>query len=329
MKDTKFVVRTYCATFNHAKYITDALNGFVIQETNFPFVCTIVDDASTDGEQEVIKKYMQEHFDLQDLSVAYEKDTDYGHIIFAQHKSNKNCYFAAVFLKYNHYSIKKSKRPYVEEWIDTKYIAECEGDDYWTEPLKLQKQVDFMEANEEYSMCFHKASIIKEVDRTVWLCCDDIEERDYSATELFERWIVPTNSIVYRKKEVNKYRIRNQNNVLNGDIFLVEKCAHCGRVRGMSEIMSIYRVQSNGMTYDQSRQKERIIHYPKHYKELKSDFPQIDKKVINSFIGKAYFNKAGIMKSLLARCWYITIGSLYCPSLLFKKISRMWKKSNE
>lgn len=300
--DRDYTVVIHCSTYNHGKYIKDALEGFVNQKCSYSFCAIVIDDGSSDNAPAIIREYTEKYPEI----------------------------IKPILLGVNHMQHGVLREPYFEKWHQcAKYIAFCEGDDYWTDPLKLQKQVDFMEANEEYSMCFHKASIIKEVDRTVWLCCDDIEERDYSATELFERWIVPTNSIVYRKKEVNKYRIRNQNNVLNGDIFLVEKCAHCGRVRGMSEIMSIYRVQSNGMTYDQSRQKERIIHYPKHYKELKSDFPQIDKKVINSFIGKAYFNKAGIMKSLLARRWYITIGSLYCPSLLFKKISRMWKKSNE
>lgn len=62
----KFKVRVYCSTFNHSPYIEDAMNGFCMQETNFPFVAIIIDDASTDGEPEVIKQYLQEHFDLED-----------------------------------------------------------------------------------------------------------------------------------------------------------------------------------------------------------------------------------------------------------------------
>ena len=147
-----FLLRAHCATYNHSPYITDALNGFVMQKTDFPFVCTIMDDASTDGEQEVIKKYMQDFFDLQDASVAYERDTDYGHVIFAQHKTNKNCFFAVILLQENHYSQKKSKAPYLTEWLNTKYIALCEGDDYWIDPMKLQKQVFFLETHPEYDM---------------------------------------------------------------------------------------------------------------------------------------------------------------------------------
>lgn len=152
----RFLVRVSCMTYNHHAYITDAMNGFVMQQTDFPFVCTIVDDASTDGEPEVIKNYLLENFDLPDTSVAYEKDTDYGHVTFARHKTNNNCYFAVIYLKENHYSLRKTKLPYLTEWTDTKYVAICEGDDYWTDPLKLQKQVSFLEEHPDYSLCCHR-----------------------------------------------------------------------------------------------------------------------------------------------------------------------------
>lgn len=151
-----FLVRTLCVTYNQASYITDAFKGFVMQKTTFPFVCTIVDDASTDGEQEVIRDFINENFDIHDTSIAYEKDEAYGHVTFARHKTNENCYFAVIYLKKNHYSQKKSKAPYIKEWDDTKYIALCEGDDYWTDPLKLQKQVDFLEAHPDFSLCCHR-----------------------------------------------------------------------------------------------------------------------------------------------------------------------------
>ena len=63
-------------TFNHAQYIEDALNGFTMQQTTFPYVCCIIDDASTDGEQEVIRNYLNEHFDLEDKMIARHEETD-------------------------------------------------------------------------------------------------------------------------------------------------------------------------------------------------------------------------------------------------------------
>ena len=97
----KFQVAVRCMTYNHSKYITDTMNGFAMQQTNFPFVCMIVDDASTDGEQEVIKQYIDHHFDYNKDGISYNKQTEYAEIIFARHKTNKNCYFAVLFLKEN------------------------------------------------------------------------------------------------------------------------------------------------------------------------------------------------------------------------------------
>lgn len=154
MEYPRYKVCCRCFTFNQAKYITDAMNGFTMQQTSFPFVCTIVDDASTDGEQEVIRKYVEENFDFSDGSVAFIKETDYAHIAYAQHKTNKNCYFAVLYLKENHYSQHKPKMGYLSEWRDMcEYEALCEGDDYWIDPLKLQKQVDLLDSHEDMSFC--------------------------------------------------------------------------------------------------------------------------------------------------------------------------------
>ena len=121
------------------------MNGFTMQQTSFPFVCTIVDDASTDGEQEVIRKYVEDNFDFSEGAAAFNKETEYAHITYAQHNTNKNCYFAVLYLKENHYSQRKSKMGYLSEWRDMcEYEALCEGDDYWIMPEKLQVQYDML-----------------------------------------------------------------------------------------------------------------------------------------------------------------------------------------
>ena len=154
MEYPKFKVCCRCFTFNHSKYIIDAMNGFTMQQTSFPFVCCIVDDASTDGEQDVIRKYVEDNFDFSEGSVSYHKETDYAHITYAQHKTNKNCYFAVLYLKENHYSQRKPKMGYLSEWRDMcEYEAICEGDDYWIVPDKLEKQYTVMENNQSISLC--------------------------------------------------------------------------------------------------------------------------------------------------------------------------------
>lgn len=160
MEYPKFKVCVRCFTFNQAKYIEETMNGFVMQQTDFPFVCCIVDDASTDGEQEVIKKYMDMHFDYSPNSVSFEKETDYAYIHYAQHKENKNCYFAVLLLKENLYSSDKSnlKFNYIAEWYEKcQYEAICEGDDYWIDSRKLQKQVDILDKNSDVGLVYSKA----------------------------------------------------------------------------------------------------------------------------------------------------------------------------
>lgn len=163
MEYPKFKVCCRCFTFNQSKYITDTMNGFTMQQTDFPFVCTIVDDASTDGEQEVIRKYVEDNFDFSEGSVAYHKETDYAHITYAQHKTNKNCYFAVLYLKENHYSIKKNKMQYLKPWRDKcDFEAMCEGDDYWIDSDKIQKQYNFLGEHSDYVMCFTDFNIYYE-----------------------------------------------------------------------------------------------------------------------------------------------------------------------
>ena len=147
------MVVTRCFTYNHAPYIVEAMNGFTMQETTFPVYYLITDDASTDGEPEVIEKYLADHF-----QTPYRtEDTDDYNLICANHNTNPNCTFVVFLLKYNHYSIKKPKMPYLSEWLENaKYHALCEGDDYWIHPGKLQMQVDFLESNPDYGLVHTK-----------------------------------------------------------------------------------------------------------------------------------------------------------------------------
>lgn len=152
--DIKFLVGIRCYTYNHAPFIVDAMNGFAMQQTTFPFICAIVDDASTDGEQDVIIHYLEEQFDEMNSNTIFSEDTDDYRKVVARHRTNSNCYFAVYFLKYNHYRAGKSKLGYLKKDENVKYLATCEGDDYWIAPDKLQRQVDFLESNPDYCMCY-------------------------------------------------------------------------------------------------------------------------------------------------------------------------------
>ena len=246
MEYPKFKVCCRCFAFNQAKYITDAMNGFTMQQTSFPFVCTIVDDASTDGEQDVIRKYVEDNFDFSEGSVSYHKESDYAHITYAQHKTNKNCYFAVLYLKENHYSQRKPKMGYLSEWRDMcEYEALCEGDDYWIVPDKLEKQVSFLDNNIEYSCCYHNCYYKKQNQLNAKNLPSTDEDTPID-TIIYSWAHIPTNSLLYRKCLINEEYKSFSSSCSVGDGPLEIFLAHKGRVRYFSIIMSVYRVNSQG-----------------------------------------------------------------------------------
>ena len=162
--ENKYLVAIRCLTYNQSAYITDALDGFVMQQTSFPFVAMVVDDASTDDEQKLLRDYFNNNFDTQDTGVAYQNNTEYGTVLFARHKTNKNCFFAILLLKENHRSRGKGKKKYLTPWMEeAEFVALCEGDDYWTDPCKLQKQVGFLKEHQDYGLCYSDFDLFDEV----------------------------------------------------------------------------------------------------------------------------------------------------------------------
>lgn len=154
MVPQKYKVFVRCITYNHAPYIIEALDGFVCQKTKFPVVTAIIDDDSQDGNKEKISDYFESNFDTKEEEVASTVDSEYALVRFARHKKNINCFFVIVLLKVNHQSAHMDKLSYVSQWRDnSEYFVLCEGDDYWSNPNKLQMQVDFMDRNPDYSMC--------------------------------------------------------------------------------------------------------------------------------------------------------------------------------
>ena len=151
-----FKVCVWCNTYNQASYITMTMDGFCMQQMQSPFVCLIMDDASTDGEPEVIKQYLHDFFDTE-----WTKETDDYHLMFAHHKDNKNCYFAVYLLKYNHYRINKPRLNYYREVTsEPDYVALCEGDDYWIDEHKLQKQADALDAHPQATLVYTNFRIV-------------------------------------------------------------------------------------------------------------------------------------------------------------------------
>lgn len=211
------MVSIICNTYNQAKYISDTLNGFVIQETSFPFEVLIHDDASTDGTVEIIKEYEKKYPDI--IKPIYEKENQYS--------KGKGLVT----------KIQKSR-------ATRKYVAMCEGDDYWTDPHKLQKQFDFMEANPDYTLCGCS---------TIWLNMLTGKPLGRSQTKFdkdvsLEEFVMPTNgrpfpyvSFFVRTeiwKEMPKWGFPM------GDLPLTYYAALMGKVRMLADCMCVYRWNS-------------------------------------------------------------------------------------
>ena len=241
--DAAFKVCVRCFTYNHANYIENALNGFTMQETTFPYICAIVDDASSDGEPEKIEHYLKNHFDIIDGSGQYLNiETDDYRMIYARHKINPNCFFAVYLLKYNHYRAKKNKMQYIAEWCDNApYIAICEGDDFWIDSSKLQKQFDYMSGHPNCTMCCHNAYwlTIGEDNNSAKLFNNYNSDRDLSIEDVISHWVIPTASVmVKRDYNINPSWMPA---VYCGDFARILNCINEGDIHFLSIIASVYR----------------------------------------------------------------------------------------
>ena len=288
-QEYKYMVATRCFTFNHAPYIEDAMNGFAMQETSFPVFTLIVDDASTDGEPEVIRKYLAEHFQ----SPYRVEETEYANIICAKHKTNANCDFVVFLLKYNHYSIKKPKLPYLSEWNDkAKYHALCEGDDYWIDPYKLQKQVDFLENNSEYILVHSdfaafnnsKNIFIHHAARKYKIYNGDVFEH------LFEKCFIRTPTVLHRNIPKEIPIQCEPEDMFKGDLYLFYWLSKKGKFYFMDEEMAVYRVLENSASHFTS-EEARYIAFEKGRK-------------LDYFIAD-YYGVDSVIKEKLDAKWFV------------------------
>ena len=187
-----------------------------------------------------------------------------------------------------------------------KYIALCEGDDYWTDPLKLQKQVDYLDTHPECMLCFTNAIMHWEdgSGKPDILFAPGLKERDYSGPEITMTWITPTASIVFRKSVVesgfylNKV-IADKNARFAGDIPLVLTCYHWGAIHALKDITCVYRRQPSGFMLS-SDYKRRLLsgdHKYSLYKVFGSEYTE------SSVIKSLYYYRLGLKNAAKNHAW--------------------------
>jgi len=213
--------------YNHEKYIAQMLDGALMQQTTFPFEIVIGDDASTDRTQEIIRDYMDKYP---------------GRIRAFLHEENQGPKEPREFAGRNNVlALLKACKG--------EYVAMCEGDDYWTDTLKLQKQVDFLDANPDFSICHHNVEVIYE-DGSPSHFFNSADQKLVSTIEdiLEDKWFMATASWLYRNHFLNNDFADWHAKAAAGDWAVVIQLAAHGKIGYLPETMGIYRKHSAGLS---------------------------------------------------------------------------------
>lgn len=293
-------------TYNHAPYIRQCLDGILMQQTDFAFEIIINDDCSTDGTTEIIREYAEKYPEI--IKPIFHDENQY-------QKGLRGFFHRFVF-------------PIAQG----KYIALCEGDDYWTDPLKLQKQVDFLESHPDYSLCFHNAIVHYEDRKTSDCPFGKIEDRDYTDVEIYENWIIPTASVIIRKDVVKSelyIKTSKEKRFVYGDIVLFLTASRCGKMHGFPEIMSIYRKHTGGVVFQEKLSRKSF----QHDIALGELFGQKIKTITKKVLAKKYFVYCSqqAKRHCYAEAVWAAFNSIKISPAIFCKLAyriyfpRLWK----
>lgn len=240
--DNTPLVTICCITYNHAAYIRECLNGFLMQETNFKFEVVIHDDASTDETQSIIKEYCEKYPNV----------------------------FSPIFQHVNQYSrgIKSIIQTFCVPKFRGKYIAMCEGDDYWIDPYKLQKQVNFLESHPDYGMCYTKVKRYNQQNKKyidVWGGANETMDK------LLIENTIPTLTAVFHKAIYDKYLTEihpSKRGWLMGDYPIWLYFAQNSKIKFINETTGVYRICTESASH--SNDIEKIIRFNNSYHDIRT-----------------------------------------------------------
>lgn len=235
------MVTIRCITYNHEPYIRQCLEGFVMQKTNFRFEAVVHDDASTDGTADIIREYAAKYPDI--IKPIYETENQY---------SKRDGSLARI----------------MDEACKGKYIALCEGDDYWIDPLKLQKQVNFMETHPGFTMCGSNGLIVWDMGENRPSYFNKIfSSKELLAQDIIGKWAMPTASLLYKKEIKSKYPEWSKE-IYSGDQTLMLVALYRGRIFCLRDLTCIHR-KSRFNTFSISNNTPALFVYSQHLKLYK------------------------------------------------------------
>ncbi len=215
------LVSVCCAAYNQKEYIAETIEGLLLQETSFQYEILIHDDASTDGTKEIIESYAAKYPDK--ILPFYQEENQYS-------RGNKRIFALYLFPK-----------------CRGKYIAICEGDDYWIAKDKLQRQVSFLEENPDYSICFHDAFIAFDKKVSETRICDFNQPETSRLEDIVLRNFIPNVSVLYRKNKILENLPEWYMGLPLGDWPLHILTAQFGKIKYFNDVMSVYRMHSSSV----------------------------------------------------------------------------------
>ncbi len=236
--------------YNHEKFISQALDSVLMQETDFSFEILIGEDDSEDNTREIVKEYQKQHPDKIRLFL-----NDRDKVIHINGRPTGRWNFVN--------NIKNAKG---------EYIALLEGDDFWTDPFKLQKQIDFLKDNKECTICFHNVEIFYEDEnRAPWNYCLPNQKKISSLEDLLERNFLSTCSVVFDNGLFDKFPSWFYETAM-GDWPLHILNSQHGKIGYLADVMAKHRINSNSYwsshRQDQTLYKSSLVdayqHFNKH-----------------------------------------------------------------
>lgn len=219
-------------TYNHEPYIRQCLDGMLSQKTNFPFEIIINDDCSTDGTTEIIKEYVAKYPNI--IRPIFHEENQYS-------KGVRGMFANFCFPK-----------------ARGKYIALCEGDDYWTDPLKLQKQVDFLEEHPSFVLTTHRFTINKD-NKIVKIGPDDFREVILLNHLLKGDWTIGTLTIVFKKSAIDVSKCQKLKICVDYSLYYF--LLSTGNGYSFNDIMAVYRLHEGGVWTSKSIDEKRLFSF--------------------------------------------------------------------
>lgn len=242
------IVSIIVATYNHENYIKKCIDGILMQKTDFKYEIIIKEDFSTDSTRQILLEYYENHKDVFRLWLCKEN------------------------------LFKKKLKPIIPLFCRGKYIAKCEGDDYWIDSLKLQKQIEVLENDPDCSLCFHPTKFVRNNNPLdSYIHAPSIKRDKYTMIDVIRGGggFMATNSMVYRTEYLKNNYPDWARKAPVGDLPLMLVLASKGHFRYVDDVMGVYRIMSSDSAW--SAKMKDWKYRKKHHYQILDMWDEFDK----------------------------------------------------